>query len=529
MFNKIKRYQNDLRNGNLPRREFIKLATAAGISSTMLGSLLNNNAHAQTPKHGGRIKVGVAASQQNNSLDPARYFAESDILRGNALYDRLVNPGPDLLPVPHLAESWEFNADATKWVFRLRKGVQFHNGKPLTPEDVIYSFNHHLGEKSESPAKAYFSQVKELKKLDDHSVEFILKSPNAEFPMILADLRAHIIPDGYSDFTTTTIGTGPFKVKEFKPGSRYVFERNPNYWGSGGPYVDEIEYIGISDPTARVNALLSGDIDVMVDLDPKMVPLIKHNADLNLIQSKSGQHRALVMMLDRAPTQDKNLRMAMKYGIDREKILSNVFKGFGQVGNDHPISSIDPYYNHDIPQRVYDPDKARYYIKKAGLENKPLDVYTSSVTGAGSIPSCEIFQETARAGGINLNLNKLPADSYWTTGWMQKPICTTTWESRTPDLMFSIAYKSDAPWNETVWKNEHFDKLLLQARSVTDFNQRKSIYGEMQNMLQQDGGIIVMAFVDILDAANKKIKGITPNPTGLLGGYMFATDVWIDS
>ena len=190
-----------------------------------------------------------------------------------------------------------------------------------------------------------------MKKLDSHSVEFTLVSPNAEFPMILADLRAHIFPDGYTDFSTTTIGTGPFKVKEFKPGSRYVFERNPNYWGAEGPYVDEIEYIGISDPTARVNALLSGDIDLMVDLDPKIVPLIERSDELNLIQSKSGQHRALVMMMDRAPTDDKNMRLAMKYGIDREKILENVFKGFGHVGNDHPISSIDPYYNHDIPQR----------------------------------------------------------------------------------------------------------------------------------------------------------------------------------
>ncbi len=530
MSSQNKRFRRSSKTGDLPRREFIKLAGAAGLSSSLFGSMLSLPAHAaEKPKYGGKITVGVAASQQNNSLDPARYFSESDILRGNALYDRLVNPGPDMMPVPHLAESWESDADATKWVFRLRKGVHFHNGKSLVPEDVIYSFNHHLDEKSESPAKAYFSQIREMKRVDDHSVQFTLESPNVEFPMILADLRAHIIPEGYSDFTTTTVGTGPFKVKVFKPGSTYIFVRNPDYWGAGGPYVDEIEYIGISDPTARVNALMSGDIDIMVDLDPKVVPLIRRNPRLSLIQSKSGQHRAVVMMLDREPTRDNNLRLAMKYGIDRERIMTNVFKGFGQIGNDHPISPIDPYYNRDIPQRVYDPDKARYYIKKAGFENKPLDLYTSPITGAGSIPSCEVFQETARAAGIHLNIKKIPADSYWTTAWMNKPICTTTWESRTADMMFSIAYKSDAPWNETAWKNKHFDELLLQARSARDFQRRKQIYGEMQGMLQQEGGVIVMAFVDILDAAHERIKGIKPNPTGLLGGYMFATDVWIDS
>lgn len=530
MSNKIKQYQNALKNGVLPRREFIKLAAAVGISSTALGSLLSSNAHAQTPKRGGRLTVGVAASQQNNSIDPARYFSDSDMLRGFALYDTLVNRGTDLLPIPHLAESWESNEDASKWVFKLRKGVKFHNGKSFGPEDVIYSFQHILGKKSESPAKAYLSQIKEMKKLDKHTVEFILASPNAEFPIILSDTRAHIIADGYTDFSTTTNGTGPFMVKEFKPGSTYIFERNPNYWGSNGPYVDEIEYIGIGDPTARVNALLSGDIDLMMDLDPKTASLIERSQNTKLIRAESGQHSGLVMMLDREPTKNKNLRLAMKYAIDREKILKNVYKGFGHIGNDHPISSFDPYYNNDIPQRTYDSDKARYYIKKAGMENQSLDIFSSSVSGAGAIPSCEIIQETAKAGGININLHKVPADSYWTTTWMKKPMCTTNWASRPiPDLIFSLVYKSDGSFNESAWKNKQFDKLLLEARSMKDFNKRKSIYGEMQNMLQQDGGIIILSFLDVLDAANKKVKGITPHSSGPLGFYQFATTAWIDS
>lgn len=530
MPNKIKQYQNELKNGVLPRREFIKLAAAAGISSTSLGLLLSSNAHAQTPKRGGRLTVGVESSQQSNSIDPARYYSDSDLLRGFALYDTLVNRGPDLSPTPQLAVSWESNADASKWVFKLRKGVQFHNGKEFGAEDVIYSLQHHLGEKSESPAKAYLSQIKEMKKIDKHTVEFTLTSPNAELPIILSDTRVHMIADGYTDFTTTTNGTGPFKVKEFKPGSTYIFERNPNYWGSEGPYIDEIEYIGIADPTARVNALLSGDIDLMMSLDPKAAHLIERSQNFNLLRAESGMHSGLVMMRDREPTANKNLRMAMKYGIDREMILKNVYKGYGHIGNDHPISSFDPYYNSDIPQRAYDPDKARFYIKKAGMENKSMDLYSSAVTGVGSIPSCEILQETAKAGGVNLNLHKVSADSYWSSVWMQKPMCTTTWPARPiPDLMFSIAYKGDAKWNETVWKNDRFDKLLLQARSETNFDKRKAMYGEMQNMLQQDGGIIIMAFLDTLDAANKKVKGITPHPSGPLGFNQFATTAWIDS
>jgi peptide/nickel transport system substrate-binding protein len=532
MTEKIKHYQNQFRQGLLPRREFIKLAAAAGISTTVLGSLLNTTALAltETPKRGGRLTVGVEATQTTDSLDPGAYNGAADILRGNAVYDMLVIRGSDLLPVPYLAESWESNKDASKWVFKLRKGVEFHNGKDFTADDVIYSFGHHIREKSESPAKAYFGQIKEMKKLTKHTIEFTLAASNADFPIILSDTRAHMIPEGYSDFRTTTIGTGPFKVKEFKAGSTYLFERNHNYWGSGGPYVDEIEYIGIGDPTARVNALLSGDIDMLLMLDAKAAPLIKRRKDMSLIQAKSGQSRILAMMLDRAPSNNKDLRMAMKYGIDREMILRNVYKGLGHIGNDHPISPIDPYYNHDIPQRTYDPEKARYYIKKAGMENVPIDLYTSAVTGSGSIPSCEIFQESARAAGVKLNLIKSPEDTYWSNVWMKKPICTSAWDPRpVPDMMFSIAYKSGGSYNETAWSNTKFDKLLVEARGETDFKKRKAMYGEMQSMLQDDGGMIVMAFFDYLDAANKNVKGITPHSAGPLGFYQFATNVWLDS
>jgi peptide/nickel transport system substrate-binding protein len=532
MFDKTKQYQDELKKGTLPRREFIKLAIAAGVSTTALGGLLTSTAHADTekPKRGGRLIVGVAASQQNNSIDPAKYFSDSDLLRGHALYDKLVNQTPDAKPIPQLAESWESNADASKWVFKLRKDVTFHDGKNFGPEDVIYTFQHHLGEKSESPAKAYFSQIKEMKKLDKQSVEFVLTSPNADFPIILSDVRAHIISDGYTDFTKTTNGTGPFKVKEFKPGSTYIFERNPNYWGSDGPYVDEIEYIGIGDPTARVNALLSGDINLMMDLDPKAASLIERSKNSSLIKADSGQHSGLVMMLDKEPTRNKNMRLAMKYSIDREMILKNIYKGYGHIGNDHPISPFDAYYNKDIPQRAYDPDKARFYIKKAGMENKALDLFSSSVSGAGATPSCELLQETAKAGGINLKLHKVPADAYWTTTWQKKPMCTTNWAGRpVPDLIFSLVYKSGASYNESAWKNEKFDKWLLEARSTKDFNKRKEIYGDMQNMLQEDGGIMVMSFLDILDAANRKVKGIAPHSSGPLGFYQFGTTAWIDS
>ena len=408
--------------------------------------------------------------------------------------------------------------------------VSSNNGKSFTAEDVIYTFLHHLREKSESPAKAYFEQISSMKNLDSHTVEFSLAASNADFPIILSDTRAHILADGYNDFSKTTIGTGPFKVKEFKPGATYILERNLDYWGSDGPYVDEIEYVGVADPTARVNALISGDIDLLLNLDPKTTPLIERHAGTHILQTKSGHMSALAMMLDRAPSEDNNMRLAIKYALDRELILNNVYKGFGHIGNDHPISPIDPYYNRDVAQRSYDPDKARFYIKKAGMENQEIDIHASEVTGAGAIASCEVLQESARASGINLNLVKVPADAYWSSVWMKKPLCTSIWDPRpVPDLMFSIAYKGGVSYNETAWDNAQFDALLLQARATTDFEKRKAMYGEMQGMLQEDGGTSVLAFLDYLDASNNKVHGISAHPSGPLGFFQFVTNLWIES
>lgn len=519
-----------LNQGKISRREFIYRMGAIGVTAAALPSLLSGTAQAATPKKGGKITVGVEAAQTKDSLDPTQYFSTANILMGFSVYDSLVNRGPDLKPIPWLAESWEVGTDASEWIFQLRKDVEWHDGKPFTADDVIYSCNRHTREGTESPAKGYMSQIAEMKKDGDHVVRFKLSAPNADFPVVLSDTRVQISQNGYEDFVSTTVGTGPFKVKEWKSGSRYAFTRNDNYWGSDGPWVDEIEVVGIGDITARVNALLSGDINVMLELDPKAVALIERNKKVDLIQTKSGAFINLAMMMDREPTNNPDFRLAMKYAINREQIVKNVLKGYGSVGNDHPISPTDPYFCSDIEQRSYDPDKARHHIKKAGLENTPVDFYASDVPGAGTLAACQVLQQSAAAAGINLNLINPPADTYWSAVWIQKPLTASGWDMRpVPDLMFSIAFKGDSDWNETKYVNEGFDKLLLEARSTVDFDKRKGMYCEMQQMVQDDGGHATLAFRDILDAKATDVQGISAHPSGPLGFYQFARTVWIDS
>lgn len=519
-----------LHENRISRREFIQYMGALGVGAAAIPSLLSSPAYAAEPKKGGKITLGVEAAQAKDSLDPTRYFSTANILMGFSVYDSLVNRGPDLKPVPWLAESWEVGADASEWIFQLRKDVEWHDGKPFVADDVIYAYNRHLIEGTESPAKGYMSQIAEMTKDGNHVVKFKLTAPNADFPIVLSDTRVQISQNGYEDFVNTTVGTGPFKVKEWKAGSRYVFERNDNYWGSDGPWVDEMEVIGIGDITARVNALLSGDINVMLELDPKAVRLIERNKKVDLIKSPSGAFVNLAMMMDREPTNNADFRLAMKYAVNREQIVKNVFKGYGSVGNDHPISPTDPYFCADIEQRTYDPDKARFHIKKAGLENTPIDFYGSDVPGAGALAACQVVQQSAAESGINLNLINPPADTYWSAVWIQKPMVASGWDMRpVPDLMFSIAFKGDSDWNETKYVDEKFDSLLLEARSTVDFDTRKEMYCEMQQLLQDDGGHVTLAFRDILDAKASNVQGISSHPSGPLGFYQFARTVWIDS
>jgi peptide/nickel transport system substrate-binding protein len=518
------------KTGQMDRRQFMAALAAAGVSAGAINGMMVKEAAAAKPKKGGRLTVGIEASQAQDSLDPSKFYGTSNIMMGYSVFDTLVNRDDELKAMPWLATSWESNKAADKWVFNLRKGVTYHDGSPFGAEDVMHTIARINHADSEAPAKAFIKHITEVEKLSDHQVRFHLAGPNAELPTILSDTRLHIVKRGMEDFTGKPPGTGAFKVVEFSPGNRYVFARNENYWGDDGPYVDELEYVGIPDNTARINALIAGDINVLLQLDQKATRLIDNSGVGYVINAPSGAFLNLAMMLDRPPTESKDFRLAMKYAVDREGIRENILKGLGSVGNDHPIASIDPYYNDDIPQRTYDPDKARFHIKKAGLENTPIDLYGSDVAGTGALAAAQHVQQSAKAGGINLNVINPPADSFWSSVWIKQPMITSGWDPRpVPDLIFSIAFSQDSAWNETLWKNDRFEKLLVEARSTLKFRKRKQLYGEMQKMLQEDGGHITLGFRNYVDAARNEIKGITPHGSGPLGFYQSARTAWIES
>jgi len=430
---------------------------------------------------------------------------------------------------PELLESWSALPGAQEWTFKVRQGVTFHNGKAMTAEDIIYSINLHRGDQSRSAIKTQLASITELKKSGDNEITLKLDSGNADLPYLLADYHLVVVPDGFTDWKHP-IGTGGFVFDQYQPGVRSYFKRNPNYWKPDRAFVDAVEVLVINDATARTNALISGQVHAINRVDFKTVDFLKRSPALNIVRSSGGQHFTFLMDCRVAPFNNNDVRMAIKYGIDREKLLATVLRGYGTLGNDHPIPKTDRFFNKALPQRAYDADKAKFYLKKAGLSSLPVELSSSDAAFAGALDAAALFQGQAAQAGIQVSIKRQPADSYWDDVWMKAPFSMGYWGGRpTADQMFSTAWQSTAKWNDTHWKNEKFDSLLIQARSLLDEQKRAEIYGELQQIASDDGGAMIPLFGDYLDAASKKVGGVKPHPMFNFMGGRLAERVWLES
>ncbi|WP_237477437.1 ABC transporter substrate-binding protein [Lichenibacterium dinghuense] len=510
--------------GGATRRELLSLLALTGA-----GLLLPKGAAlaADAPKRGGRIRVAGYSSSTADTLDPAKASLSTDYVRCNMFYNGLFAFDAEMTPLPALAESVS-DDDATVWTVKLRKGVVFHDGKALEPADVVFSLNRHKDPAVGSKAAALAKQIKDVKAGGPGEVVITLESPNADLPSILATQHFLIVQDGTTDFSKGN-GTGPYKCKEFSPGVRSIGVRNDNYWKPGLPYLDEVEYFTIADESARVNALLAGDVQVISEVNARSTKLITSTPGFELFVSKNGDFTDLIVQLDAPVTGSEDFAMAMKLLQDREQLLKSVFRGYGVIGNDQPIPPFDRFYNADLPQRAFDPDKAKFHLKKAGLENATVQLFTSPAPSYGP-EFALLMQQSAKKAGLTIDVQRVPADGYWSSYWLKKPLVIGNINPRpTPDVMFSLFYKSDAAWNESHWHDPKFDQLLLAARRETDFAKRKRMYGDMQAMIHDSAGVGIPAFKSSIDAHVSALKGLKSIPTGELGGWTFAEYVWLDA
>ncbi|WP_417432451.1 ABC transporter substrate-binding protein [Kiloniella sp.] len=502
------------------------LALLGGASVAAFGSAAFPGMAQASPKRGGLLTMAVSGGSTTDSLDPATYVEIYLGSVGHAIANNLVEIGADRVPIPELATSWEGSDDAKRWVFQIRKGVSFHNGKTLTPADVVYSLNRHLGEDSTSVAKGVLAGVTSITAEGD-AVIITHETGDADIPIILGDYHLQIVPEGFTDWNKM-IGTGAYMVEEYQPGVRFHGIRNPNYWKDDRGWVDEVEVLFLTDPTARTNALISGEVMIIDRVETKIVERLKSMNRFQIVEGLGGRYETSVMDVRNQSFTDNNIRLALKYGIDRQSIVDRVFQGYASVGNDHPIPEVDPFHHSELEQRTYDPDKAKFHLKKAGLETLNVSLSTADAAFPGAVDAAVLMKESGHDAGINLDVVREPNDGYWSNVWMQKPYCMSNWTTRlTPGLMFSAAFACGSPWAEAFWCHDQFEQLLVAAKTETDFTKRKQMYWDMQELINQFGGNAIFAFPTELDAYSKDVQGTAADGVDRLMGGRAIERVWL--
>lgn len=504
------------------RRDAMRLAAAAGLGA----ALVPGNARAAMPKRGGTIRVAGFDSSTKDTLDPAHANNSTDYARLFMLYNGLTVFDEHLKPLPDLALAVE-SKDATVWTIKLRKGVVFHDGSPFGAEDVVFSLMRHKDPKTSSVVRPIAEQFKSAKAKGPHEVELTLTSPNAELPTILAISQFVIVKNGMTDFNKG-IGTGPFICQLFSPGVRSVGVRNPHYFHPGRPYLDKVIFFGITSNAARVNALLSGDIDIAAGIDPLATRQIKSAPGFAVFETKAGDYTDLIMHLDAPRIGNPDFVKAVKYMQDRQRILDSVLLGYGTIANDQPVPPTSPYFDASLKQTPYDLDKAKFHLKKAGMVGAHLPLVCSPAAN-GSVDMAVILQNAAREAGLNIDIKRVPSDGYWSNYWLKAPFVYGNINPRpTANILLTLFFKSTAPWNESHWKNPKFDKLLIESRAETSFSKRKALYAEMQRLIHDEAGIGIPVFISDLDGYSTKVKGLRAIPVGDLMGFNFAQHVWLD-
>ena len=497
--------------GKMTRRELMARASALGVTAAMSTSLLSNAVQAAPPQRGGRFTLGLPGANTSDSLDPGQLvdaFA-SEVSFGQCR-NCLVELHEDNTPKPELAESWEASKDASIWVFTLRKGVEFHSGKTLDAADVVYTMDYHRSADSTSAAKGLMAPIKHVKADGKQHVVFELKGGNADFPYILSDYHLSIVPAGTTGGAFEKgIGTGGYILKEWEPGIRALSVRNPHYWKAGHAHFDEVETLGINDVNARTTALRTGTVDVISRCEPKTMHLLAKISGITVIQTTGFRHYSIPMRTDTPPFDDNNVRMALKHAIDREVLLNIILRGYGVLGNDTPIGPGNRYYASaaELPQRQYDPDKAKWYLKQAGLHRLKVDLSAADAAFQGAVDAALLYKEHASQAGIDINVIREPNDGYWSGVWMKKSWCMCFWGGRaTEDWMFSTTYAADAAWNDTFWNHEQFNHLLVAARAELDEAKRREMYVAMQRIVRDEGGVVIPLFASHLQATRDTVR-----------------------
>lgn len=489
---------------------------------------LSSQASSTIPQPGGKIRIGVISGNQIGNLDAHKPLGGGGAsFRGWALYSKLWEWNLDANPGLGLAESAEVNKDGTEWIIRLQKGLEFHHGKSITADDVIFSLLRLTDPQLASPYAAYLYSLERnnIRKLDDLTVSIPFAKERGFIALPECWMSwGGIVPTDY-DPVTNVVGAGPYRLKSFTPGQRSTFTRFENYYKPGQPYADEIEIIDFLDQTSRLQALQAGQIDIASGITQEQLPFLQQDKRFKVINSEADVWHSFDMNTEKAPFNDVRVRQAFRLLANREELVARVLHGHGRVANDIYAPS-DPTFNHHIPQRQQDIVAAKALLEQAGFAEGELEVELVTTTGTG-LNSAIVFSQQAQKAGVKITVKQVDPSIF--SGPKRNDWAFSTGGGVSRPFLLSVQ-QHDGPYaanNKTHFKDDRFSELITAAMSQPDLSKRRELVYEAQQIQHDIGGLLIWGYSNVLDAATQQIGGIEPDRTGFAS---WRTDkLWVNS
>jgi peptide/nickel transport system substrate-binding protein len=458
--------------------------------------------------------LGYEWSGEKQSMDPADMTSGDDAYHIFPVYNRLVDVDDNFNVLPELATEWSVSEDGLTWTFKLREGVTFHSGKPFSSADVVYTFQRLLDPAVGSGATAVleFLDPAGIAAPDPTTVTFTTKSPVVELPVLISNKFTNIVAEGATAETLRLKGdgTGPFMQEQFEPNAPVrILRKNPNYWAEGLPRAECLKITVAQEAVAGVAAILSGEVDLMLNVDPSVITALQGNPAVSLLETGASNSMTISMWVDTPPFDDVRVREALKLVVDRQAMVDTVLLGFGQVGADNPVPlGNSASFVPEAPKQDY--DRAKALLAEAGhADGLSFDLYTAEGV-PGMVRMAQVFAEQAKPAGIEVNVIVTPAESYWDDVWLKQPMATSAWSMRPPGEGLAVAYVQTAKWKETHWERPDYDKLLQTANTTVDTQARLDLYKQAGSMLATEGGVILPMFVHQILALRTGCTGYTP-------------------
>ena len=505
---------------------------STGSGTTEAGALSFGPPGSGTPVHGGSLRIGLVTAGNEETLNVPLTTTLPDIVRAQNLFDPLFFVGDHGAVRPGLCTQAIPNSDATVWTFKLRQGVVWHDGKPFTSKDVVYTIRYSWG----SPKNTFnsvlsqFIDFNQVRALDKYTVEVPLKRAIAQFPSTTCIQQTVVVQDGTTSYNPP-IGTGPFKYESFTPGVQSVFSANRDYWLEGRPYVDELVVnSSFADAQTCMNALLSGTVDIVPGVPPALAKANASSGQIYLGNQQGPGWMAPNFRVDMSPFTDQRVVKALKLIPNRPQAVTEIFSGYATPGNDCPGATLQ-YWASDL-NSTHDPEQARHLLKQAGQENLTLTLETSEVL-PGMNEMATFYAGEAAAAGLKVNVKVLSASIYYTPqgGYLTRPFCMDAFTNGVNSLpMFYLnSLLPKAPFSDTHWGTgmPAANALLADALAEQDSTKAEEKWHAVQELQFNHGGILVLCNYNWLDGYGRNLRGFKTTNAGLCDNFVF-TGGWIE-